>query len=132
MDDTIHTIFTMNFLIGWIGMLAGAVSGSVIGLYFHKDEWLGGYASFPRRMIRLGHISFFGLGILNILFALTLSLVALDVTFARIASWGFIAGALTMPVCCFVCAWKKNLWILFPIPVTSLIVALCSLLLKLA
>jgi hypothetical protein len=128
MDNTIHTIFIINFLIGWIGMLAGAVSGSVIGLYFHQDEWLGGYASFPRRMVRLGHISFFGLGILNILFALTLTVVSLDAIVARIASWGFIVGAVTMPLCCYLCAWRKKLWILFPVPVTSLLVGICLLL----
>ena len=33
---------------------------------------MGGYASLRRRMTRLGHISFFGLGIINVLFALSL------------------------------------------------------------
>jgi hypothetical protein len=128
MDDAIHTILHTNLLIGWVGMLAGVVSGSIIGLYFHRDEWLGGYASFPRRMVRLGHISFFGLGFLNILFALTLTIVPLDAALARYASWGFIVGAATMPVCCYLCAWKKNLWLLFPVPVTSLLLGTCALL----
>jgi hypothetical protein len=117
-----------NLFIGWIGILAGVVSGSLIGLFFHRDNWLGGYSSFPRRMLRLGHISFFGLGFLNIFFAATLSLIVSDPFLTRIASWGFIVGAITMPVCCYVCAWKKQLWILFPIPVTSLLVGVCALL----
>jgi len=128
MADIIHTILHANLLMGWIGMLAGVVSGSIIGLFFHRDEWLGGYASFPRRMVRLGHISFFGLGFLNILFALTLSLVTLDASLARIASWGLIVGAVTMPLCCSLCAWRKRLWILFPIPVASLLAGVCALL----
>ena len=128
MSDAIHSVFCLNLLIGWIGMLAGVVSGSIIGLYFHRDEWLGGYASFPRRMVRLGHISFFGLGFLNILFALTLSAIPLDASLAWFASWGLIAGAATMPVCCYLCAWKKNLWLLFPVPVTSLLLGICALL----
>ena len=128
MADIIHTILHANLLIGWIGMLAGVISGSIIGLFFHRDEWLGGYASFPRRMVRLGHISFFGLGFLNILFALTLSLVPPDASLARIASWGFILGAVTMPLCCYLCAWRKRLWILFPIPVAGLLAGVCAFL----
>lgn len=38
-----------------------------LGLKFQRDGWLGGYASFAGRLIRLGHISFIGLGFLNIL-----------------------------------------------------------------
>ena len=128
MDDITHTILHTNLLIGWIGMLAGVVSGSIIGLFFHRDEWLGGYTSFRRRMVRLGHISFFGLGFLNILFAFTLTVVSLDVVAAHISSWGLIIGAVTMPACCYLCAWKKNLWILFPIPVASLLLGICALL----
>ena len=43
----------------------------VLGMFFHGENWLGGYASFKRRMYRLGHISFFGLGAVNMLFCLT-------------------------------------------------------------
>ncbi len=37
-------------------------------------EWLGDYSSLPRRLMRLGHIAFFGLGILNILMAWQISI----------------------------------------------------------
>ncbi len=50
-----------NLIAGWTSMIAGAVSGAAIGLFFHREEWMGGYASLRRRMIRLGHIAFFGL-----------------------------------------------------------------------
>ena len=51
----------------------------VLGLFFHRENWLGGYASLKRRMYRLGHISFFGLGAVNLLFWLTVkSLPALS------------------------------------------------------
>jgi len=55
-------IASVNLTAGWLGILAGVVSGCAIGLFFHRADWLGGYASFRRRMTRLGHISFFGLG----------------------------------------------------------------------
>src|SRR5262249_59491418 len=65
------TVLTLNAAFGWLWITLGMASGAVIGLRFHRSDWLGGYESWPRRLVRLGHISFFGLGILNLLFALT-------------------------------------------------------------
>jgi hypothetical protein len=62
---------TLNLVGGWIGILAGVLSGALIGLFFHQDSWMGGYASYRRRLMRLGHVAFFGLGFLNIAFAAT-------------------------------------------------------------
>ena len=123
-----HSIIRLSLLAGWIGVLAGIISGSLIGFFFHREGWLGGYGSFQRRMVRLGHISFFGLGFLNILFAVTLTLITLTPSLGRFASWSLILGAITMPSCCFLCAWRKNLWPLFSIPVTSLMVGVVILL----
>ena len=117
-----------NLLAGWLGMLGGVASGAVIGLFFHREEWMGGYASFRRRMTRLGHISFFGLGFLNMMFAMTTSLVALPPTALRLASAGLIIGAVTMPACCFLSAWRKPFRHLFPIPVAGLSAGIVALL----
>ncbi len=61
---------------GWLGMLGGVLSGAVIGLFFLKPDWMGGYGSQPRRLVRLGHISFFGIGLINLFFALSLTPLA--------------------------------------------------------
>ena len=61
----------LNLLIAWLWILLGFGSGMIQGLFFHDEHWLGGYASFRRRMYRLAHISFFGLGAVNLLFCLT-------------------------------------------------------------
>jgi hypothetical protein len=106
-----------NLVAGWIGLLAGIFAGAVIGLFIHRDSWLGGYDAWPRRMVRLGHISFIGLGILNLLFAFTCSLEQLTGPAVSVASWMLIGGAAAMPTCCFLAAWKKGLRHLFPIPV---------------
>lgn len=100
-------------------MAAGAMAGAVIGLFFHRDGWLGGYASFRRRMIRLGHIAFFGLGIVNVLFALSAHSLSVAPPYDRFASTGFAIGAVTMPVCCFLAAWRAGFRHLFAIPVIS-------------
>jgi hypothetical protein len=116
-----------NLLVGWISMAGGALSGAVVGLFFYKENWMGGYASLRRRMIRLGHISFFGIGILNVLFAVSLAAIAIPPAFGRFASLGFATAAVTMPACCFLTAWKPALRQLFPIPVAAVLVGIAAL-----
>ena len=65
MSDITATLLTVV----WIGMLLGVVSGAIIGVYFTREDWMGGYGSHRRRLTRLGHISFFGLGFVNFFFA---------------------------------------------------------------
>ena len=107
------------FVIAWTGMLLGVVSGAIIGLFFHRDDWMGGYISFRRRLTRLGHISFFGLGFINFFFAITHQIVGLEFPWATWAAWAFVIGAATMPACCFLSAWRKPFRHLFFIPVTA-------------
>jgi hypothetical protein len=114
---------SLHLLIAWIGFLCGVISGAIAGIFFHREEWLGGYGSYRRRLIRLGHISFFGLGFLNALFALTVAAIQVQQWIGQIASIGLIIGAVTMPFCCFASAWRKALRCLFPIPVVSLLTA---------
>ena len=108
----------LNILAAWIGFFFGCVSGAIPGLFFHKKEWLGGYASWERRMIRLGHISFFGLGFLNLSFALTARSLELESGLA-IPSALLIVGAVAMPTVCYLCAWKKIFRLIFFIPALS-------------
>src|SRR5689334_17717872 len=110
----------VNWVAGWALVLAAFLSGAGIGLFFHRDDFLGGYASFPRRMLRLGHIALAALGMMNVLFALS-PLPAGWTTAA--ASTLFITGAVLMPVVCFLAAWRKPLRHLFPLPVASLVLA---------
>jgi hypothetical protein len=102
---------------GWIGMLLGVVSGAVIGMFFHREDWMGGYASYRRRLSRLGHISFFGLALVNFCFAFTQSVLPLAAPWGKVAMISFIVGAATMPTVCFLSAWRKPFRHLFSIPV---------------
>ena len=90
-----------------------------MGVQFHSPMWLGGYGSWPRRMVRLGHISFFGLALLNLAYALTVSHLQLTANLAA-PSWLFIVAAITMPLICFLSAWRQNFRHLFFVPVASL------------
>jgi hypothetical protein len=117
----------LHLIIGWASMIGGAVSGAAIGLFFHLDAWMGGYGSFRRRLVRLGHIAMFGLGILNVLFALSVSARPLPPAYVPFASAGFAAAVVTMPLCCFLTAWRPSFRHLFPVPVVSLLLGLGAL-----
>jgi hypothetical protein len=125
----IHRLGEINLVAGWCGFLAGVISGAVIGMFFHRDDWMGGYDSYRRRMVRLGHISFFGLGILNALFGLTLGAAHFAERWLPAASWCLLIGAATMPACCFLSAWRKPFRHLFFVPVSSLLTGVLIILL---
>ena len=119
--------FSANLIAGWSGFLAGAATGAVMGLWFHREDWLGGYASFPRRMIRLGHIACFGLGLINILFALTAATLSPS-PISQVASTLLVVGMVTMPLNCFLTAWKKPFRHFFLVPAGSTLVGIACLL----
>ena len=113
-----------NLLLAWLWIVIGFAFGAVIGLRFHREEWLGGYGSLKRRLYRLAHISFFGLAIINLLFCFTMIAVATRSDFAmRVSSWGFLIGAISMPLCCLLMTRFPRLQALFVVPVGSLLVA---------
>src|SRR3990172_644707 len=111
----------ISLLAAWIGILLGFISGLVLGMFFHRENWLGGYASFQRRMYRLAHISFFGLGAVNLLFWLTVKMLRCDDSVAGVASWAFVVGAVSMPLCCVVMAQFPKATMIFSVPVLSLL-----------
>jgi len=113
----------LNVLVAWLWICLGFLSGMLLGLFFHRENWLGGYGSLKRRMYRLGHISFFGLGAVNLLYWLTVKNLATPGTYAPIASGAFIVGALTMPLCCVIMAHFPKLHGIFAVPVLSLLIA---------
>lgn len=110
---------TFSLMTGWVGFLGGVVSGAIMGLMFHRENWLGGYGSQPRRMVRLGHISFFGIGLINLFYALSLGPLGVPTAAARIGSIALLVALVMMPTICFLTAWKKNCRHLFFIPVLS-------------
>jgi hypothetical protein len=121
--------YHINLVAGWGSFLAGAVSGMLVGLRFHRPDWLGGYDAFPRRIVRLGHIAFFGLGLINILFALSVSEVS---PAGDWASRFLLVGAATMSLNCFLTAWRDAFRHLFFIPAASTAAGIFALLIHLS
>jgi hypothetical protein len=108
----------INLQAAWIGFLLGCCAGAIPGLFFHGENWLGGYASWRRRMIRLAHVAFFGIGLLNLAFALTVR--SLDIqTGVAVPSVLLIVGAVTMPLVCYLSAYRTVFRHLFVVPASS-------------
>lgn len=117
-----------SLLVGWAGFLGGVLSGAVMGLLFHREDWLGGYGSRERRMVRLGHISFFGIGLINLFYALSLEPLGIPPEPASLGSVALLVALVAMPLNCFLCAWRKPFRHLFFLPVLSAAVGIIVIL----
>jgi hypothetical protein len=114
----------LNEIFGWSCVLSGLLVGLGLGLGFHRDDWLGGYTSLRRRLVRLAHISLVALGFLNLLFALSATRLRLEPALLSSASWALVIGGAAMPACCALAAWRSGLRQLFAVPVASLLLGL--------
>ncbi|MCP3919381.1 MAG: hypothetical protein GY711_27910 [bacterium] len=120
--DSIHD---PHLGLGWFLILTGLVSGAVLGSRFHREGFLGGYASLPRRLLRLGHVALIALGTLNVLWALT-PCVHPGSRAEQLCSVGLQVGSLAMPLVCAAVAWRPTLRPLFAVPVLALLVAVTA------
>ena len=108
----------VNLWACWLGFAAGVASGALIGMFFHEDQYAGGYGSWRRRMMRLGHIAFFGIGLLNLCLAAT----TLFPGWGDVPAWAatsLAAAVVLMPAVCFLSAWRKGFRHLFALPVLA-------------
>lgn len=110
----------LSWWVGWTLLLASFVAGAIIGLFSHRDDFLGGYHAYGRRMVRLGHIALAALGIVNVVYAISPWPVP-HLREAQVASALFIAGGILMPAVCFLSAWRKPFRHLFALPVLLLL-----------
>ena len=118
-----------NRRIGLISLAVGAATGLVLGLWSFDGPvpvpaWLGDYDDTSRRLARLGHIAFFGLGFTNLLLArehprLSLSPRALWWS-SRTMNFGNIFLPLTL---CGAAVWAPIKYTM-SLPATSIFVAL--------
>jgi hypothetical protein len=117
-----------NRRVGWLCACLGVLTGSVMGLWsfdgpLPPPAWLGEYGDTARRLARLGHIAFFGLGILDLLLAHELRRSALGPSSKRLASWAMIFGNIVLPVNLFAAAAYHPLKYFMGVPVSAVFVA---------
>ncbi len=116
-----------NLVAAWIGFLLGCVAGAIPGLLFDRESWLGGYASWRRRLIRLAHISFFGLGLINLAFVLSARTLEIE-DGLLVPSRLLLVAAVTMPLLCYLAAIKRWFRHLFFIPAGSVMIGIAAFL----
>jgi hypothetical protein len=112
---------TINLYAAWIGLSLACLAGMVAGLFFHREDFLGGYGNWTRRLMRLGHISLFGLAFVNFVFYATCKSLNLE-TGLTLVSTLFLVGAISMPLVCYTSAFFRPARHLFFIPVLSITV----------
>jgi hypothetical protein len=86
--------------------------------------WIGEYGETSRRLVRLGHIAFFGLGILNILLARELP--RLTDTARRMASPAMNFGNVFLPTTLIAAAVYHPFKYLMPVPALAVFLALLA------
>ncbi len=111
----------MSVAIGWWLISAGFLTGAIFGLFAQSEDWLGGYASRTRRLLRLGHIALIALGALNVVWPLTTTATAPS-SLNSVITASFLVGGLTMGPVCFLSAICWPCRVAFVIPSTALIV----------
>jgi hypothetical protein len=102
-------LWAWNRRIGWLSLGLGAATGLILGLWsfdgpFPVPGWLGDYDHTARRLARLGHIAFFGLGILNLLVSGELRRTVLGPLGRKTASWAMNFGNIFLPLTLFAAA----------------------------
>jgi hypothetical protein len=91
---------------------------------FAVPVWLGEYDQTARRLARLGHIAFFGLGILNVLVASELRRFSAGTWGRRTAAWAMNFGNIFLPITLFAAAAYRPLKYLMIAPAVAVAVAL--------
>ena len=117
-------------LVGFTSLALGALSGMLLGLWSFDGPMpvpgvLGEYASASRRLVRLGHIAFFGIGILNILIARELAGFGVNSRIVRLTARTMNAGNVLLPTGLVAAGLYAPLKYFLPLPATSVSVGLC-------
>ena len=118
----------VNILFGWAWMCVGFLSGMILGLRAEGEQWLGGYASLTRRYLRLAHVAFVALSIINILYGKELGTIDLPNHFKNIGSALMIFGAAGVPLACISAAFLRKTRYLLPVPAAAVLIGVIILL----
>ena len=118
-----------NLAVGWGSMAIGALTGLILGLWSFGGpvpvpDLLGEYDALPRRLMRLGHIAFFGLGILNIIMAVHLGRLKSGDSHARLALIAMNFGNIFLPLTLVCAAFFEPLKYLMSLPAAAVTFAL--------
>lgn len=129
-DVDSHPVGSLNIVFGWVWMNMGFITGLLMGLKAEQfglnlqkegPTWLDGYSSVPRRLIRLGHVAFIMLPVLNILYGQYIDAAALSMTWKTAGSYAMIFGGVGVPLLCFTAAFYRPAKILLGLPASAVL-----------
>ena len=107
---------SLNITFGLVWICVGIAVGAPMARAFFEPGWLGGYASLERRLLRLAHVAFVALGLLNVVFGMALQSDTLRAPSQTFACAALAVGALLMPLLLLTAVrLRAALWVL-PIP----------------
>lgn len=126
-SDTVDA--SLNVAIGWSSLSVGAITGLILGLWsfggpISVPELIGEYDALPRRLLRLGHIAFFGLGVLNIMIARHLGHGRPNVAGIKHALGAMNFGNVFLPLTLIAAAFFEPLKYLMSVPACAVTLAL--------
>lgn len=127
---TIRRLAALNRSIALTSMALGALSGMLIGLWSFGGpapvpDAIGDYGDLPRRLLRLGHIAFFGLAFLNLILARQVPSLPLGVKAMRGALGCMNFGNVALPAALIAAAFWEPLKYLTAPPAFAVTLALC-------
>jgi hypothetical protein len=129
MQDHRSTIADLSRVIAWCSFASGALSGMVMGLWSFDGpvpvpSWIGDYDSVARRLLRLGHIAFFGLAMLNLFLVRHMPTLDLSNRMGGFALGLMNFGNIALPLTLIAAAAYHPFKYVLPIPATSISLAL--------
>ena len=121
--------FSRNRMVGWTSLAVGIAVGLVLGLWsfdgpLQPPAWIGEYSDTSRRLVRLGHIAFIGLGLIDVLIERELLRSALGRAGRAVTSWSMVVGNVLLPITLFGAAAYRPAKYFMAVPATAVFVAL--------
>ena len=117
-------VYRLNKAVAWCSFFMGAATGMVMGLWAFDGPGsppagMTSYADTSRRLLRLGHIAFFGIGYLNLLLAAELPSLRLSDRQKVSAAQAMNVANILLPVTLMAAAYLPAIKYLLPIPATA-------------
>lgn len=116
-----------NISFGWLWILVGISVGAIMGLWSFNGPFnspVGDYTALPRRLLRLSHIAFIALGVINILYGYEISKINLLLRYKQLGSRSAMYGAILMPLLLLAAVFVESFKYLTVIPVILLFIAI--------
>ncbi len=128
MESTVE-IGQINIFFGWMWMILGITSGSIIGMWsfggpMKTPNGYHNYSDLSRRLVRLAHIAMFALPMISILYGQYIDTVPLNAELKTLGSYSMIVCMIGIPTFLIGASFVHIIKYLEVIPVSAGFIAL--------